>query len=99
MTKYFDRTFESSRYSFRVLDTLLFANGQVIFSSLEDGLQMAAHKLEQATRKCNLKFSTTNTKSMGFQEKEYVRTKIVMDGKNNRSSVRFQLPRVEYILL
>ena len=41
------------------LDTLLFADDQVIFSSLEDGLQMAAHKLEQATRKFNLKISMT----------------------------------------
>ena len=42
-----------------VLDTLLFADDQVIFSSSEDGLQMTEHKLEQATRKFNLKISTT----------------------------------------
>ena len=42
---------------------------------------MAAHKLEQATRKFNLKISTTKTKSIGFQEKEHMRTKIVMNGK------------------
>ena len=44
-------------------------------------LQMAAHKLQQATRKFNLKSSTTYTKSMGFQGKEHMRTKIVMNGK------------------
>ena len=42
---------------------------------------MAAHKLEQATRKFNLKTSTTKTKSMGFQGKEHMRTKIVINGK------------------
>ena len=41
---------------------------------------MAAHKLEQATRKFNLK-NSTKTKSMGFQGKERMRTKIVMYGK------------------
>ena len=42
---------------------------------------MAAHKLEQATRKFNLKISTTKTKSIGFQGKEHLRTKIAIDGK------------------
>ena len=42
---------------------------------------MAAQKLEQATRKLNLKISTTKTKSMGFQEKEHMRIKIVINGK------------------
>ena len=36
-----------------VLDTHLFADEQVIFNSSEDGLQMAAHKLKQVTRKFN----------------------------------------------
>ena len=48
---------------------------------LSFGLQMAAHKLEQATRKFNLKFSTSKTKSMGFQGKENMRTKIVINRK------------------
>ena len=52
-----------------------------MFSSSENGLQMAAHKLEQATRKFNLKISSTKTKSMGFQRKEHVWTKIVKNGK------------------
>ena len=68
-----------------VLDTLLFADDQVIFSSSEDDLQMAAHKLEQLTRKFHLKISTTKTKLMGFQGKEHMRTKIVI---NNRASER-----------
>ena len=42
---------------------------------------MAAHKLEQATRKFNLKIPTTKTKSMGFQGKEHMRTKMVMNRK------------------
>ena len=64
-----------------VLGSILFADDQVIFSSSEDGLQMAAHKLEQATIKINLKISTTKTKSMGFQGKEHMRTWIIMNGK------------------
>ena len=39
-----------------VLDTLLFADDQVIFSSSEYSLQMATNKLGQATRKLKLKF-------------------------------------------
>ena len=42
---------------------------------------MAAHKLEQATRKLILKISTSKTKSMGFQGKEHSRTKFVMNEK------------------
>ena len=42
---------------------------------------MAVHKLEQAKRKFKLKISTTKTKSMGFQGKEHMRTKIVINGK------------------
>ena len=42
---------------------------------------MAGHKLEKATRKFNLKISTTKAKSMDFQGKEHMRTKIVMNGK------------------
>jgi hypothetical protein len=38
-------------------------------------------KFKQATRKCNLKISTTETKPMGFQGKEHKKTKIVMNGK------------------
>ena len=64
-----------------VLYTLLFADDQVIFSSSEDGLQMAAYKLEQATRKFNFKISTIKIKSMGFQGKEHMRTKILINGK------------------
>ena len=42
---------------------------------------MAAHKLEQATRKFNLKISTTKPKSIDFQGNEHMRTKLVMNGK------------------
>ena len=46
---------EHFKVQYIVLDTLLFADDQVIFSSSEDGLQIATHKLEQATRKFNSK--------------------------------------------
>ena len=48
---------------------ILFADDQVIFSSSGEGQLMAAHKLEQATRKFKLKISTTKTKSIGFKGK------------------------------
>ena len=60
---------------------------------------MAAHKLEQETRKHALKILTTKIKSMDFQRKEHMRTKIVINGNTNRESERFQLPSVQYILL
>ena len=59
----------------------MFADDQVILSSSEDGLQVAAHTLEQETRKFNFKISTSKTKSMGFHRKERMRTKIVISGK------------------
>ena len=68
MPKYFSSCQSTLTEHFKVqnivLNTLLFADDQAIFSSSEDGLQMAAHKLEQATRKFNLKISTAKTKSM-----------------------------------
>ena len=42
---------------------------------------MAARKIKQATRKFNLKISTTKIQSMGFQGKEHMKTKIVINGK------------------
>jgi len=41
---------------------------------------LTAHKLEQVTREFDLKMQT-KTKSMGFQGKEHMRTKIVINGK------------------
>ena len=41
---------------------------------------MATHKLEQTTRKFNVKIST-KTKSIGFQGKEHMKTAIVIDLK------------------
>ena len=42
---------------------------------------MAAHKLEQPTRKFNLKVPTRKNISMGFHGKEHMRSKIVIIGK------------------
>ena len=82
-----------------VLDTLLFADDQVIFNSSEDGPQMVAHKLEKATRKFNLKISTTKAKSMDFQGKEHMRTKIVTYEKIIDQMRDFNYLGCKYILL
>ena len=44
-------------------------------------MQMTTHKLEQMTRNFNLKISATKTKSIYFQGKEPMRTKIDMNEK------------------
>ena len=38
---------------------------------------MAAHKLEQGMKKFNLKILTTKTRSVRFQGKEHMRTKLL----------------------
>jgi hypothetical protein len=63
------------------LSALLFADDQVIIADSEDNLQKAAHKLHRLITEYGLKISVQKTKSMAFEGRDPVRTKIVIDNK------------------
>jgi len=65
----------------RQLSTLLFADDQVIIADTENNLQKAAYKLNQIITEYGLTISVQKTKSMAFEGRDPVRTKIVIDNK------------------
>jgi hypothetical protein len=63
-----------------ILDTLLFANDQVITTS-EDKLQRAIYNLQKTISDFDMSISTEKTKIMAFLGKGPVRSKICMNNK------------------
>jgi retron-type reverse transcriptase len=61
------------------LNTVLFADDQVIVQKSKSDLQMSVYKLHQLCSECNVKISLTKTKTVAFYGKQSVRTKIVID--------------------
>lgn len=61
-----------------VLNTILFADDQVILSTSEEELQRATYKLQQIFRNYNLEISTQKSKVMAFEGKYPIRSKIVL---------------------
>ena len=62
------------------LNTLLFADDQVIIQDSEDKLQKCVYVLNQMNKDYNLKTSTNKTKIMHFKGKHLVRSNIEIDG-------------------
>jgi len=62
------------------LNTLLFADDQVIIQDSEDKLQISVYILNQMSKDYNLKICTDETKIVAFRGKHLVRSKIEMDG-------------------
>jgi len=62
------------------LNTLLFADDQVIIQDSEDKLQKSVYILNQMRKDHNLKISMGKTKIMAFKGKHSVRSKIEIDG-------------------
>jgi hypothetical protein len=62
------------------LNTLLFADDQVITKDSEDKLKKSAHILNQLSKDYNFKISTDKTKIMVFKWKNVVRSKLEIDG-------------------
>jgi len=62
------------------LNTLLFADDQVIIQDSEDKLQKSVYLLNQTSKDYNFKISTDKTKLMAFKGKHLVRSKIEIDG-------------------
>ena len=64
------------------LNTILFADDQVVFAENENNLQVATFQLEKTMKTYNLPISTTKTKSIGIIGEKYPRrSKILIDGK------------------
>jgi len=62
------------------LNTLLFADDQVIIQDSEDKLQKSVYILNQMSKDYNLKISMDITKIMAFKGKHLMRSKIEIDG-------------------
>ena len=62
------------------LNTLLFADNQVVIQDSEDKLQKSVYILNQISKDYNFKISTDKTKIMAFKGKHLVRSKTEIHG-------------------
>lgn len=71
------------KYDFKVgstiLNTILFADDQVVFADKEDKLQLALFQLNKTMSKYNLTVSHEKTKVMAFIGKYQIRSKIILN--------------------
>ena len=74
------------------LNTLLFADDQVIIQDSEDKLQISVYVLNQMSKDYNLKISTDKTKIMAFKGKHLMHSKIEID-----ESVLEQVKQFSYL--
>ena len=74
------------------LNTLLFADDQVIIQDSEDKFQKSVNILNQISKGYNLKISKDKTKIMSFEGKYLVRSKLEIDG-----SILQQVKRFNYL--
>jgi len=74
------------------LNTLIFADDQVVIQDSEDKLQKSVYILNQMSKDYNLKISTDKAKVMAFKEKFLVRSKIEIDG-----SMLVQVKQLNYL--
>jgi hypothetical protein len=63
------------------LETVLFADDQVVIAENEDELQRGMHELEKSVKKHNMKISCAKTKTLAFKGKDPVRSKVVIANK------------------
>ena len=63
------------------IETLLFADDQVIVAENEDELQRSVFKLEKIAKEYGMKISTAKIKVIAFRGKEQKRSKIVVNEK------------------
>ena len=61
------------------LNTLLFADDQIIISNSEDNLQKAVFALQKVAQEYGMQISLQKTKVMAFRGVDPVRSKIVLD--------------------
>jgi hypothetical protein len=60
----------------KVIQTILYADDQVIIAKSENKLQMAVNKLHKIAKKYDIKISTSKTKAIGVCGKNIQRVKI-----------------------
>jgi hypothetical protein len=63
------------------IQTLLYADDQILITKSENDLQFAAYQLNRITRKYGIKISTLKSKTMGMCGKNIQRVKIEIEGK------------------
>ena len=63
------------------INTLLFADDQVIMQKTEKDLQLAVFHLSQICKEYNLRISTQKTKVMAFRGKHPIRSKIIINNQ------------------
>lgn len=63
----------------RNVDTLLFADDQILIAETEDNLQRAIHQLSNITSEYNLQISYEKTKIMAFRATDHLRAKIYIN--------------------
>lgn len=63
------------------METLLFADDQMIMAENKDNLQPAVNNLKIIAQRYNMKIPMTKTKVIAFREKDPVRSKIVINGR------------------
>jgi hypothetical protein len=64
-----------------VIQTILYADDQVITANSENELQMAVNKVHKIAKKYDMKISTSKTKAIGVCGKNIQRVKIEIEGK------------------
>jgi hypothetical protein len=77
MARRFTKDFKTGN---TVLNTILFANDQAVFSETEDD-QRAVNRLENIANSFNMRISTMITNTMAFQGENHVRCKIAIGNK------------------
>ncbi|KAJ4446628.1 hypothetical protein ANN_13325 [Periplaneta americana] len=70
--------------------TMLFADDQIVVSRTESELQRAVYELQKVCEKYNFRISINKTKTMAFQGKFSVRTKIVLNDTPLEQVTRFK---------
>lgn len=61
------------------IQTILYADDQVVIADSEDTLQKSVYKLQLITEKYGLKISSNKTKTMAFKGRDPIRSKIVIN--------------------
>ena len=65
----------------KLVNTLLYADDQILMATSEDDLQTMAHHLNLIARKYKMTISSTKTKSMAMCGNHIQRVKIVINNK------------------
>jgi hypothetical protein len=64
-----------------MIQTILYADDQVMVAESEDELQIAVNKFNKIVKKYDMKVPTTKTKTIGLCSKNIQRVKIEIEGK------------------